>query len=300
MTPRRGQAFAILETEVRLRDHTATGPLQFEVVTPTWNLPFEVSFYPENPPTIVPLADDGEVITNAGVGSLAAFLTMHGLHVTFEDELVLVEQGFLLKPERARLLYPREDIETPDWTGVNLRRESQGAARDPATIQYRTIELLAAETNWDVIVDDDGNGELADVVCLRRLDDKLHVALAHCKYSAEATAGARIDDLYDVCGQAMKMNRAKSIPEQLVKRLLRREQRRQMNGNSGMIKGDVATLGALVNEARYRELKTTIMVVQPGMSAAGASEDMLALLGATDRFLTETFFHVTFRVLAST
>jgi len=97
----------------------------------------------------------------------------------------------------------------------------------------------------------------------------------------------------------MKMNRAKSIPEQLVKRLLRREQRRQANGNTGMIKGDVATLAALVNEARYRELKTTILVVQPGMSAARASEDMLALLGATDRFLTETFFHVTFRVLAS-
>lgn len=295
-----GQAFTILETELRLLDHKATGPLRFEVVTPKWSLPFEFIFHPEEPPTIVPLGDDGEMVTHSGVGSLATFLTYHGLHVTFEDELVLVEQGFLLKPERDKLLYPREDLETPDWTGIDLKRESQGLVRDPGTIQYRTIELLGAETDWEVIVDDDGNGELADVVCLRRLDDKLHVALAHCKFSSGASPGSRINDLYDVCGQAMKMNRAKTIPDQLVRRLLRREQRRQTNGTSGMIKGDVATLVALVNEARYRDMKTTVLVVQPGMSAAKASDDMLALLGATDRFLTETFPQVKFRVLAST
>lgn len=294
-----GQEFAMLETELRLLDHKPTGPLQFEVVTPTWSLPYEFSFDVNEPPTILPLRDDGAIVTNAGEGSLAAFLSANGLHVTFEDELVLVEQGYLLQPERDRLLYPRGEIEARDWSGIDLRRESQGPVRDPATIQYRTIEFLASEADWDVIVDDDGNGELADVVCIRRLEEKLHVVLAHCKYSSVETPGARIHDLYDVCGQAMKMNRDKSIPEQLVRRLLRREQRRQANGRSGMVKGDVRTLATLVNDARYRDVMPTVVVVQPGMSAASASADMLALLGATHRFLTETLFNVKFRVWAS-
>ena len=47
-----------------------------------------------------------------------------------------------------------------------------------------------------------------------------NLLLAHCKYSSKSEGGARIDDLYDVCGQAMKMNRAKSVPELLARRLL--------------------------------------------------------------------------------
>lgn len=293
-----GETFALLDTELRILEHESSGPLRFELVTPTWQLGFEFTFHADGPPTIAPVGDDGQITTGAGTGSLAGFLTQTGLQVTFEDELVLVEQGFLLKPEREKRLFPRDDIETPDWTGINLKSESQGANRDPESIQYRTIQILAAEADWDLVVDDDGNGELADVVCLRRHDDKLQVALAHCKYSTEATPGARIGDLYDVCGQAMKMNRAKSIPEQLVKRLYRRERARQSQGKNGIIQGDLATLAAIVNEARYRELEVTVAVVQPGMSAAKASEDMLALLGGTDRFLTETF-QMAFRVLAS-
>lgn len=294
----RGEAFALLETELRLTEHKTTGPLRFELVTPTWQLEFEFVFHETDPPTVAPVGDDGEMVTGAGPMSLASYITECGLQILFEDELVLVEQGFLLKPEREKRLFPRIDIETPDWTGIDLKRESQGEDRNPASIQFRTIELLSAEADWDLIVDDDGNGELADVVCLRRQNDKLHVLLAHCKYSSKETPGARIDDLYDVCGQAMKMNRAKSIPEQLVRRLLRREQTRQAQGLNRIIKGDLPSLAAIVNEARYRDLTLTAAVVQPGMSAAKASDEMLALLGGTDRFLTETF-QMAFRVLAS-
>lgn len=293
-----GQSFTLLETDLKLSDHTASGPLRFHVVTPSWSLEYEFLFHSEEPPTIVPVGDDGQVLTNGGSSGLSAFLTANGLLVTFEDELVLVEQGFLLKPDRSKHLYSRDDIEVADWKDIDIKRESQGPQRDPATIQYRTIELLATEASWDLIVDDDGNGELADVVCLRRTDDKLHVAVAHCKYSSDDAPGARIEDLYDVCGQAMKMNRAKSIPEQLVKRLLRRERARQTAGKNGIIKGNLATLATLVNEARYRELNVTVLIVQPGMSKAKASDDMLALLGATERFLGDTL-QSPLRVLAN-
>ena len=284
-----GDAWSLLDTELRLSAHTANGPLRFEVVTPTWSLEFEYVFDEVEPPVIRPVAADAIIETPRGSGGLAAFLTRYGLLVTFEDEIVLVEQGFLLRPDRERRLLPVEAIEVADWTGINIKRESQGPDRNADTVQYRTIELLAAEADWEIVLDDDGTGELADVVLMQRADEDLDVVFAHCKYSSKPQAGARIDDLYDVCGQAMKMNRSKSVPELLTRRLLRRERDRQSKGATGLVVGTVDTLATIVREARYRKLRAVVVIVQPGMSKAVVTEDMRALLGGTDRFLTDTY-----------
>lgn len=96
----------------------------------------------------------------------------------------------------------------------------------------------------------------------------------------------------------MKMNRAKSIPEQLSRRLLRREQARQLRGRSGLIVGESRDLAELVRDARLYKLNVSVAIVQPGISRTRASEDMLSLLGATDRFLLDTFGQ-SLRVIAS-
>lgn len=292
------QSFSLLDTELSLSNHTADQPLRFKLKTPGWELEFEFEFHEDDPPTIRPVAEDGQIVTPSGTGSLAAFLTANGLLITFESETVLVEQGFLLRPDRERRLFPIDAIETIDWSNVDIKRESQGADRDPATIQHRAIQALSAEDEWEVVIDDDGPGELADIVLLKRTEDALEVLIAHCKYSSGDKPGARIDDLYDVCGQAMKMNRAKAIPELLTKRLFRREKQRQSSGKTGLIAGEIATLASIVREARYRTLNVSVAIVQPGMSKSLASEDMRALLGGTERFLVETH-GMRLRVIAS-
>ncbi len=284
-----GESFSLLDTELVLTSFAADGPLAFEVVTPAWRLGYEFEFHEDHPPQIRPTGDDAQISTPSAVGSLAAFMTQHGLLVTFEDEIVLVEQGFLLKPDREKRILPLAAIETLDWAGVDIKRESQGPERDPTTIQHRAIEVLSSEAEWEVVLDDDGTGELADAVFMRREDDDLEVMLVHCKYSSEATPGARIKDLYEVCGQAIKMNRAKSFPDQLARRLLRRETDRQAKGISGLIVGSTEVLTTIVREARFRKLRATVVIVQPGMSKATASEDMRALLGGTERFLQDTY-----------
>jgi hypothetical protein len=261
----------------------------FEVATPTWSLQYRYEFRDDEPPLIHPVGDDGQMVTPQASTSLAAFLTHHGLLVTFEDELVLVEQGFLLHPDRERRLYPTDAIEVVNWAGIDIKRESQGRDRDPTAIQYRAVEILSSEADWEIVLDDDGPGELADIITMRRVDEDLEVLLAHCKYSSAIHPGARIVDLYDVCGQAMKMNRAKSLPEQLTRRLLRRESDRQAKGGTGLITGNVNLLNTIIREARYRKLVVTVVIVQPGLSKVEVSEDMRALLGATERFLTETY-----------
>ncbi len=284
-----GEAFSLLDTTLQLTEHTATGPLKFSVVTPAWSLEFEYEFDEEGPPTIHSVAADALVATPKGNGSLASFLTTHGLLITFEDEIVLMEQGLLLRPNRERHLFPVDAVEVLDWSGIDIRRESQGADRDPGTVQFRAIEHLTTEADWELVLDDDGTGELADVVLMRREDEDLHLMFVHCKYSSAPEPGARINDLYDVCGQAMKMNRAKSVPEQLTRRLLRRERQRQGRDATGLVVGTLDLLAAIVQEARYRRLNATVVIVQPGMSHAAMSNDMRALLGGTDRFLTDTY-----------
>ena len=81
---------------------------------------------------------------------------------------MLVEQGFLLHPNREKRLYPVEAIETFDWSDIDIKRESQGAERDPRTVQYRSIAVLSAEADWEIVLDDDGSGELADIILIRR------------------------------------------------------------------------------------------------------------------------------------
>ena len=284
-----GEDYALVDCELRLTNHEADGPLGFEVITPTWSLEYTLVFSGDEPPTVQPVGEDGFVQTPKGSTSLASFLTHHGLLVSFENEVVLVEQGFLMRPNREARLFPKSRIEVFDWTDINIKKESQGVERDPETVQFRTIEVLSSESDWEIILDDDGTGELADVVLLRRDDAELHALLVHCKYSSEPRPGARIRDLYDVCGQAMKMNRAKSMPDLLLRRLLRRETKRQSQGGSGLILGDTHTLTSIVRESQVRNLKSEVMIVQPGMSKSKASDDMRALIGGVERFLLDTY-----------
>lgn len=294
-----GTPYSLMEVELVLTTNQNAGPLTFEVRSQTWAVEYEFVFSLDAAPVIRPVGSaDAEMVTQNSRFSLAAFLTKVNPFVTFEGELVLAEQGYLLRPDLERRLFEQSAIQAIDWSGINLRKESQGARRDSDSIQFRAIELLRQESDWDIVIDDDGPGELADVVLMRRLDDEMHVLFVHCKYSSSDTPGARIDELYDVCGQAMKMNRAKSIPDQLSKRLLRREQNRQLQGRSGLIVGDPRDLAGLVRDARLYKLRISVAIVQPGLSKARASEDMLALLGATDRFLLDTFGQ-SLRVIAS-
>jgi hypothetical protein len=94
--------------------------------------------------------------------------------------------------------YSADELDVVDWGGVDIQREVQGPDRDPESIQRRAIELLRAEDERDVIVDDHGSGEAADVVLLRRDNQRLTICLVHCKGAGGAAPGARGGDLYEV------------------------------------------------------------------------------------------------------
>lgn len=158
-----------------------------------------------------------------------------------------------------------------------------------------------------MIIDDDGKGEAADVVTIKLVGDpaapsRIDVEFYHCKYSHAAAPGGRIEDLYEVCGQAQKSIAWMSSHEKrtdLFTHLLCREARRQESkAASRYERGDGELLLTIREMSRLCPVSLQIHIVQPGLSRAQASREQLELLSVTETYLMETF-RLPFGVIAS-
>ena len=202
--------------------------------------------------------------------------------------------------------YDPSQLQPWDWNDVNIQKESQGESKKYDSIQARVIRELQT-SDYDIILDDDGRGEAADVVAIRLTDDKkvfsnIEVEFYHCKFSLDAKPGKRIKDLYEVCGQAQKSiswiyNQKKQTD--LFTHLLRREARRkEVERTSRIEKGDVNLLETIKEMSRQIPIALTIYIVQPGLSKTNATQDQLKLLSVTENYLMETY-QIRFGVICS-
>ncbi len=293
-----GIAHPLLDLDIALTNWDSIGPIPFEVRSDDWSVGYEMTFGTNGPETHA-VGRDATIQLAKGAVPLGEFLTDAGLTVFFEKEAVLSPDGYLIQPNRERARFASDLLEPIDWSGVDIAKESQGPTRDQDSVQFRVVETLDAETDWELIIDDDGRGELADVVCVRRDTRTLHILLAHCKYSQGRRPGARLADLYEVCGQAVKSHKARSEAELMLRKLLRRERGRAAKGRSGFIKGDAAALVSIINEARLLDVEVAVVIAQPGLSKAAFTNPLAELLGCTELYLNQTY-NSSLRVLCST
>jgi hypothetical protein len=200
--------------------------------------------------------------------------------------------------------YDSSKIEAWDWRDVNIRKESQGDEKAADSIQGRVIRELKRR-EYDVIVDDDRSGEAADIVAIRlmKVGDSpaiIEVEFYHCKFSSASAPGARIGDLYEVCGQAQKSVRWTSSGVKradLFTHLLRRAGR-EIERRDRYELGDSHKLQTIRDMSHACEMKMRIFVVQPGLSKAAVSLSQLELLSVTETYLFETY-QLAFGVIAS-
>ena len=196
-----------------------------------------------------------------------------------------------LKIKTPPALFNRERLIAWDWDGVDLNKESQGVAPDLeyTSIQFKVIDELKKE-DYDIIYDDDNSGEIADVLAFKSIDGEVIMEMYHLKFAIGGITSDRITNLYEVCGQAQKSSNWKyKEPEELINHMLRREIKRK-NGQecSRIQKGNHDTLLSLLKSAKNKlPMKYKIYVVQPGISKATATDEMLALLGVTESFLKD-------------
>jgi len=296
-----GTKFHISELDLELVDPTLAGPIKFAVANDQARAELELEIYPvaETSDFRFKLLGDtpAHIVRGDTAISAAEFFTEDPPRVWLADGASL--DGNEHTPLKTVLPpYSNEKlVDDWDWTGVNIRKESQGEAKEQDSVQAAVIARLKTGA-YHLIFDDDGSGEAADVVAVTvagpfDAPERIDVEFYHCKYSKKAKAGGRIDDLYVVCGQAQTSIRWMSSGEKrsdLFTHLLRREAQRQDRGASSRIeRGDRALLETLREMSHTTRITMKIVVVQPGVSKAAISEPQLRLLSVTENYLTETY-----------
>lgn len=186
--------------------------------------------------------------------------------------------------------YNKELIQTWDWTGIDLSVEAQGVnPKKTNSIQYRSLEILKA-SDYDIVYDDDGSGEIADIVTLKIVEDKIEVEFYHIKYSKSGKVDAQISNLYEVCGQAQKsvnwkFKKSKEFLEHLLRREIKKNKTQTCSRFEKGTKDDLIKILDLVHNRIPIEYK--IFIIQPSISQPTVTEQQLTLLGVTENYLMD-------------
>jgi superfamily II DNA or RNA helicase len=291
------ESWPLVDVDLRITEFKKTGPIPFVVSAPKFEAAYE-AVLGEGKTRFQPRGPEAEVLTRRRRIPLSEYLAKVGPNIVFEQEAMLVPPGMLLKPNRDIPPFDTDNLQVIDWGETDFSREAQGSERDSQTIQARAIRHVLDQAQWDVVIDDHGSGEIADVVALRADGDDLIVLLTHCK-STTGNPGARLSDLYEVCGQAQKCVRWRRNITLMLRHLIRREQRRlERYGRQGFQYGDGNALYQLDQAASLLRPVFHVTIAQPGVSKAQLSAQQAELLGATEVYLHESAY-ATLDVLCS-
>lgn len=184
-------------------------------------------------------------------------------------------------------LFSTDSLIADTWPGVDISKESQDIApyiQD--SIQYYFIEKI--RNDFQIIYDDDGRGEIADIIGINDSDTVIDIHLYHLKYAQKGEVNNNIDNFYQVCGQAEKSLKWKHKDGREFFTHLFRRKNKTLGGNhcDRIIKGTENDLDNLLNEAKWtKAMRFHIYIVQPSLSKANASNDILLLLGNVQHYL---------------
>jgi superfamily II DNA or RNA helicase len=194
--------------------------------------------------------------------------------------------------------FPAGRLESWPWKNIPLNRESMGKTRAADTIQHYTFQRLKAE--FDLVFNDDGSGEAADLVGLKEVDEKtIRLCLIHCKNAHKGVISQDIQNFYVLCGQAQKSVTVKHHGmSRLYNDLKRRHELWIKDGVSRFLKGDIKQLAYFRDKSRRTAIEFEVIIAQPGASAAALNDDALLLLGTTELYLKKTAA-AGFRVIVS-
>lgn len=192
---------------------------------------------------------------------------------------------------------PATLLSTWDWGSTNIHKESMSHPADFDSVQGFTFQRIS--DSYDIIFNDDGAGEIADLVAIREAPDHIVVDLYHCKYCGSGQRpGARVDDAYVVAGQASRSAKWLHKGPALFKRLLERYSAGNGSGTQRLLKGNPQQIDILRFKARDIEMRMGFFIVQPAFSAASVTDGVMTVLGTSYMYLRDVG-NVDLRVIAS-
>lgn len=291
------QEFSLSYCSISLFNAVATGEITFEINTPTNSVSFKKELFEEmygenriaNFRIIKTSTNIGEIIIGNKKFDLTEYLNSYPPIIWFADGSRL-EGNEYVELKQVILPYPIENLIAWNWTGVDLSKEAQGVVPlRTDSIQYAIIQKLIAE-DYDIIYDDDYSGEIADVITIKEFDNKIDVQFYHLKFAKNGNVNTRIDNFYEVCGQAQKSIHWKHKKgTEFFEHLLKRKTKvRTGDERSRIEKGNSDDLERLLSIAKNKKpMNFEVFIVQPSLSKQNVSENIMTLLGVTENYLKE-------------
>lgn len=300
--------YELSNIELSVVDVANNEPLRFSLDTPDESVVFELELGEKNvegkqqPYHLIKKIS----LTPASISygrtvkeNLENFFQIFTPTIWFADGSLLFQNSYVKLKEQVGHI-PAENIIEDLWTGVSIEKESQGIypyIQD--SIQYYFIAKIIDD--FEIVYDDDGKGEIADIIGINNLDSHIDIHLYHLKFARGGNIGNNIENFYQVCGQAQKSlnwkhRQGKEFFEHLLKRITKSEN--DLNCTR-LIKGTEDELETLLTAAKWtKEMRFHIYIGQPGLRKANASNDILLLLGNTYHYL-HTIGNVELKVYSS-
>lgn len=191
-----------------------------------------------------------------------------------------------LQRRRASAGIRTDSLVAHNWMGCETQVEFDLANPDRMTVQRFLQEHLIGLPNTNFIIYDHRPGEAADFIVAQALPaNRLSIALYHCKAAGGPVSGERVDDVYELAGQAVKSARFQRKDE-LVRHIERRTQVKSSRGHSPLLVGTRDDALNLVRSYDPIAIQVSVYAVQPGLSAGGLAENVRAVMAAANDSLT--------------
>ena len=137
---------------------------------------------------------------------LAEYLTHNPLRFYFADGSLLETCQLFEAVAEEEPFDAKKLIEGMDWDafGVDIERE-YGECNSPKCSIHEWLREHLVSGDAEIVFYDHRSGECADfMTVVRSPEGEPVISLYHCKGSGGSKPGDRVDDLFEVCGQAIK------------------------------------------------------------------------------------------------
>lgn len=200
----------------------------------------------------------------------------------------VVRDRTLWKSETEAELLPVGCLQQKTWTDCDIACEDGAAQSGMKNVQDFLADMLSANLPTDsIVIKDHGSGEIADFIVVQSKNQI--VTFYHCKATKTSKSGlvkpgVRVDDLYDVLGQACRNRywvRSPNLLSELESRLASGERK------TAIVSGSLPELKKAAKSFVSNAWKYEIVAVQPGLHCVKAttSKNVNKLLIATNEWL---------------
>ncbi|WP_164940367.1 DEAD/DEAH box helicase [Bradyrhizobium zhanjiangense] len=217
---------------------------------------------------------------------LIDYLNDNPLNLMLEDWSRICGEEHYRAPAEPYDPFNHDRIKAVDWLGGGVDITVEYAVERGRVVPASIQAFLERELNIDdhtIVFWDHGSGEAADFIVMQQTADAgVSVTLYHCKGATGDAPGNRVEDVYEVCAQAVKSIIWCDLPR-LVERLADRLRRKK--GVAKLVRGSVETMYEF---AKCRPVKFGMVVVQPGVTKAGLEPRLAEVLAAASYHLVRS------------